>query len=81
MEGGKSFVLGLTMGLSDVIFLLLQALRSVVLFVLLAPYDHEQSDLMHRVYEEKKLEHLPKYKYVVMVVERILNVCFLITSY
>ena len=34
------------------------------MFVLLAPYDHEQSDLMHRVYEEKKLDHLPKYKYV-----------------
>ena len=44
------------------LLLTLQALKNVVLFVLLAPYDHEQSDLMHRVYEEKKLERIPKYK-------------------
>ncbi|CAI8038716.1 26S proteasome non-ATPase regulatory subunit 12 [Geodia barretti] len=28
----------------------------MVLYVLLAPYDHEQSDLLHRVHQEKKLE-------------------------
>ena len=37
----------------------------MVLYVLLAPYDHEQSDLLHRVHEEKKLEKLPIYWLVV----------------
>ena len=41
-----------------------QALKKSVLYLLLAPYDHEQSDLLHRVYQEKKLEQLPTYKYV-----------------
>ena len=39
----------------------LQALKNMVLYVLLAPYDHEQSDLLHRIHEEKKLEKLPVY--------------------
>ncbi len=39
-----------------------QYLKNVVLYVLLAPYDHEQSDLKHRVYEEKKLQQLPIYR-------------------
>jgi 26S proteasome regulatory subunit N5 len=30
------------------------ALKNMVLYVLLAPYDHEQSDLLHRIHEEKK---------------------------
>ena len=34
----------------------------MVLYVLLAPFDHEQSDLMHRVFQEKKLEQLPVYR-------------------
>ena len=37
-------------------------LKNVVLYVLLAPFDHEQSDLMHRVFQEKKLEQLPLYR-------------------
>ena len=40
----------------------MQALKSVVLYVLLAPYDNEQSDLKHRIYEEKQLEQLPLYQ-------------------
>lgn len=39
-----------------------QALKSVVLYVILAPYDNEQSDLVHRISEDKKLEEIPKYK-------------------
>uniref|UniRef100_A0A8C7KU57 26S proteasome non-ATPase regulatory subunit 12 n=1 Tax=Oncorhynchus kisutch TaxID=8019 RepID=A0A8C7KU57_ONCKI len=39
-----------------------QALKSVVLYVILAPYDNEQSDLVHRINEDKKLEEIPKYK-------------------
>ena len=38
-----------------------QALKNIVLYVLLAPYDHQQSDLLHRVHEEKKLQKLPVY--------------------
>jgi 26S proteasome regulatory subunit N5 len=40
------------------------ALQSVVLFLLLAPYDNEQADLTHRVLEDPLLEHVPDYKYV-----------------
>lgn len=39
-----------------------QALKSVVLYVVLSPYDNEQSDLVHRISEDKKLEEIPKYK-------------------
>lgn len=41
---------------------LLQALKSVVLYVVLSPYDNEQSDLVHRISADKKLEEIPKYK-------------------
>lgn len=40
----------------------LQALRYVVLYLILAPYDNEQSDLIHRVKEDKNLEEIPVYK-------------------
>ena len=43
-----------------------QALKSVVLYVILAPYDNEQSDLVHRINTDKKLEELPKYRYAVL---------------
>ncbi len=39
-----------------------QALKNAVLYVLLSPFDNEQSDLLHRVHLEKKLEYLPIYK-------------------
>ncbi|XP_055038462.1 26S proteasome non-ATPase regulatory subunit 12 [Paramisgurnus dabryanus] len=39
-----------------------QALKSVVLYVILAPYDNEQSDLVQRISTDKKLEEIPKYK-------------------
>ncbi|OWK58276.1 26S proteasome non-ATPase regulatory subunit 12 [Lonchura striata] len=39
-----------------------QALKSVVLYVILSPYDNEQSDLVHRISSDKKLEEIPKYK-------------------
>ncbi|TRY82098.1 hypothetical protein DNTS_013291 [Danionella cerebrum] len=39
-----------------------QALKSVVLYVILAPYDNEQSDLVHRISTDKKLEEIPKYR-------------------
>lgn len=42
----------------------MQALKSAVLFLLLARYNNEQSDLMHRIYEEKQLQHIPLYRWV-----------------
>ena len=39
-----------------------QALRNVVLFVLLAPYDNEQSDLVHRVAAERNMDEIPLYE-------------------
>jgi 26S proteasome regulatory subunit N5 len=40
-----------------------EILRYVVLFIVLAPFDNEQSDLIHRIKAEKNLEKLPLYKY------------------
>lgn len=30
-------------------------LENILLFIILAPYDHEQSDLLHRIMEDKLL--------------------------
>lgn len=49
-------------GKKPTLFLLKQALKSVVLYVILSPYDNEQSDLVHRISSDKKLEEIPKYK-------------------
>lgn len=38
-----------------------EVLKCVVLYLVLAPFDNEQSDLVHRVKEEKNLETIPKY--------------------
>ncbi|XP_013402440.1 26S proteasome non-ATPase regulatory subunit 12-like [Lingula anatina] len=39
-----------------------EALKCVVLYLVLAPYDNEQSDYTFRVYEDKNLEEIPKYR-------------------
>uniref|UniRef100_A0A2K5HPR9 PCI domain-containing protein n=1 Tax=Colobus angolensis palliatus TaxID=336983 RepID=A0A2K5HPR9_COLAP len=39
-----------------------QALKSVLLCVILAPLDNEQSDLVHQVSHDKKSEAIPQYK-------------------
>ena len=39
--------------------------RHVVLYCILAPYDNEQSDLIHRIKEDKNLEELPVYQQLV----------------
>lgn len=36
-------------------------LKNAVVYIILAPYDHEQSDLMHRIEIEKKLHEIPHY--------------------
>jgi 26S proteasome regulatory subunit N5 len=38
-------------------------LQSIVLYLLLAPYDNEQADLTHRVLEDPLMENVPHYKY------------------
>merc|ERR1711922_61889 len=43
---------------------LLNTLRNIVLYVVLAKHDNEQSDLLHRVAEEGLLEDLPNYQKV-----------------
>ena len=54
--------------MKKVIFFLfvIQVLRNVVLFLVLSPYDNEQSDLIHRVGEEKTLEEISLYRYVML---------------
>lgn len=37
-------------------------LKCVILYLILAPFDNEQSDLVHRVKLEKSLEDIPRYK-------------------
>jgi len=37
-------------------------LRMIVIFVVLSPYDSEQFDLINRVYQDKNLNQLPKYR-------------------
>lgn len=44
------------------LFVSLQALKCVILYLILAPYDNEQSDLLHRIGQEKNLNEIPKYK-------------------
>nr|XP_045584435.1 26S proteasome non-ATPase regulatory subunit 12-like [Procambarus clarkii]XP_045584436.1 26S proteasome non-ATPase regulatory subunit 12-like [Procambarus clarkii]XP_045584437.1 26S proteasome non-ATPase regulatory subunit 12-like [Procambarus clarkii] len=39
-----------------------RVLKHVVLFIILAPYDNEQSDLLHRIKEDKTLEDIPQYR-------------------
>ena len=41
-----------------------------MLFLVLSPYDNEQSDLIHRVSEEKTLEEIPLYRYAILFVIR-----------
>ena len=41
-----------------------ESLKCAVLYLVLAPYDNEQSDMIHRVKDDKMLEQIPKYKSV-----------------
>lgn len=38
-----------------------EALKNVVIYLLLSPYDNEQHDHLHRLYEDKNLRELPEY--------------------
>ncbi|CAO3592996.1 unnamed protein product [Absidia cylindrospora] len=37
------------------------ALERIILFAVLSPYDNEQSDLLHRIYQDQKLADVPVY--------------------
>lgn len=39
-----------------------KALKNIVLYIVLAPFDNEQSDLIHRIKSDKDLEDVPQYK-------------------
>lgn len=39
-----------------------QALSHVVIYIVLAPYDNEQSDLIHRIQQDPMLDELPVYR-------------------
>ena len=41
-----------------------QALRNVILYTILAPYDNEQHDLLHRIKDDQNLDEVPHYRYV-----------------
>merc|ERR1712241_1165706 len=41
---------------------MLETLKHIALYIILSPYDSEQSDMIHRVMEEKSLNKIPKYK-------------------
>ncbi|TPX34343.1 hypothetical protein SmJEL517_g02966 [Synchytrium microbalum] len=42
-----------------------EVLTNVVMFIILAPYDNEQSDLIHRIYEDPNLAKAPLFKQLV----------------
>ena len=50
-------------------------LKNAVLFLILAPYDNEQSDLIHRVGEEKTLDEIPLYRYWIFQRMGLYSVC------
>jgi 26S proteasome regulatory subunit N5 len=39
-----------------------RVLKNIVLYIILAPFDNEQSDLIHRIKADKDLEEVPQYK-------------------
>ena len=42
--------------------LMKEALKNIVIYLLLSPYNNEQQDLIHRLSQDKNLLELPKYK-------------------
>ncbi|KAL0083537.1 PCI domain-containing protein [Phycomyces blakesleeanus] len=42
-----------------------EALQQAILFIILSPYDNEQSDLLHRIYQDPKTADLPIYSELV----------------
>jgi 26S proteasome regulatory subunit N5 len=42
--------------------LMKEAMKNVVIYLLLSPFGNEQQDLLHRLSEDKNLQQLPKYR-------------------
>lgn len=42
--------------------LMKEALKNIVIYLLLSPYDNEQQNLLHIVSDDKNLQQLPKYQ-------------------
>lgn len=42
--------------------LMKEALKNIVIYLLLSPYDNEQQNLLHKLSEDKNLQQLPKYQ-------------------
>jgi 26S proteasome regulatory subunit N5 len=42
--------------------LMKEALKNIVIYLLLSPHDNEQQNMIHILYEDKNLQLLPKYQ-------------------
>ncbi len=42
--------------------LMKEALKNIVIYLLLSPFDNEQQNILHALSADKNLEQLPKYK-------------------
>lgn len=42
--------------------LMKEALKNIVIYLLLSPYDNHQQDLLHIISEDKNLQQVPKYQ-------------------
>ena len=47
--------------------LMKEALKNIVIYLLLAPHDNEQQNLIHILYEDKNLQTLPKYQLAILL--------------
>jgi 26S proteasome regulatory subunit N5 len=50
--------------------LMREALKNIVIYLLLSPYGNDQQDLLHRLSEDKNLQEIPKYKYSRLTVKK-----------
>ena len=44
--------------------LMKEALKNIVIYLLLSPFDNEQQNILHALSADKNLEQLPKYKWL-----------------
>jgi 26S proteasome regulatory subunit N5 len=51
----------------EVLNLFIKILANVVIFAILAPYDNEQSDLVHRINDMPNLAKIPLFKYIIII--------------
>lgn len=63
--------------------LMKEALKNIVIYLLLAPHDNEQQNLIHILYEDKNLQTLPKYHELLklMKTDEVVNWRFIIAHF